>query len=65
MSHTTKNEQQYSEQETKRRLKSTLQGAFSGPPTPLKRIQKKSGESRAAKARSASAANVRTARPET
>jgi hypothetical protein len=29
-----------------RRLKAILRGAFSGPPTPLKDIPKKSGESR-------------------
>jgi hypothetical protein len=38
---------QYSEQETQRRLDAVLRGAFSGPPTPLKNIPKKSGESRA------------------
>jgi len=52
-------------QETQQRLRNILQGAFSGPPTPLKRIPKKSGESRAIKGRGASGANVRSARPET
>jgi hypothetical protein len=52
-------------QETKQRLRKILQGAFSGPPTPLKRIPKKSGESRSIKVRSASGANARNARPET
>ena len=52
-------------QETQQRLRKILQGAFSGSPTPLKRIPKKSGESRTAKARSASGANARNAQPET
>jgi hypothetical protein len=52
---------QYSDKEAQRRLKSALRGAFSGPPTPLKRITKKNGESRA----SASGANARNAQPET
>jgi hypothetical protein len=37
---------QYSAEETKKRLQKTLQGAFSGPPTPLKDIPTQSGESR-------------------
>jgi hypothetical protein len=53
------------EQEIQRRLRKTLQGAFSGPPTPLKHIPKKSGESRVIKARSASGATARNAQPET
>jgi hypothetical protein len=32
--------------ETNQRLQKVLQGAFSGPPTPLKKIPKKNGESR-------------------
>lgn len=32
--------------ETEQRLQKILQGAFAGPPTPLKDIPKKSGESR-------------------
>jgi hypothetical protein len=60
-----KQDDQYSDKEAARRLKSALSGAFSGPPTPLKRIPKKSGESRAIKARSASGASARNAQPET
>jgi hypothetical protein len=60
-----KSDDQYSDKEAMRRLKSALSGAFSGPPTPLKHIPKKSGESRATKARSASGANARNAQPET
>jgi len=37
---------QYSPQETKQRLQKMLQGAFAGPPTPLKDIPKRDGESR-------------------
>lgn len=37
----------YGAEETEPRLQKILQGAFSGPPTPLKRIPKKNGESRA------------------
>jgi len=33
--------------DTKTRLQKILAGAFSGPPTPLKAIPKKNGESRA------------------
>jgi hypothetical protein len=54
-----------SQSETKERLQKILQGAFSGPPTPLKHIPKKTGESRAPKVRSASGANARNAQPET
>jgi hypothetical protein len=54
-----------SQSETKGRLQKILQGAFNGPPTPLKHIPKKSGESRAIKGRNASGANARTAQPET
>jgi hypothetical protein len=35
--------------ETEKRLRKILEGAFSGPPTPLKAIPKKNGESRAVK----------------
>jgi hypothetical protein len=35
--------------ETEQRLQKILQGAFSGPPTPLKDIPTRSGESRASK----------------
>jgi hypothetical protein len=34
--------------EVQQRLQKILQGAFSGPPTPLKDIPKRNGESRAA-----------------
>jgi hypothetical protein len=33
-------------EETKRRMQKVLQGAFSGPPTPLKDIPTREGESR-------------------
>jgi hypothetical protein len=33
--------------ETQQRLQAALRGAFSGPPTPLKDIPKRNGESRA------------------
>jgi hypothetical protein len=36
----------FSDAETERRMQSLLQGAFSGPPTPLKDIPKRDGESR-------------------
>jgi len=35
-----KSEGEYSEKETKRRMKAALQGAFSTPPKPLKSIKK-------------------------
>jgi hypothetical protein len=38
---------QYSAEETEQRLQKMLQGAFSGPPTPLKDIPTRTGESRA------------------
>jgi len=60
-----KPDEKFSDEEAQQRLKSALHGAFSGPPTPLKHIPKKSGESRAIKARSASGANARNAQPET
>ena len=56
----------YSEAEIQDRLRRTLAGAFSGPPTPLKAIPKRSGESRrlAKKAASsAAAANGKSGRP--
>jgi hypothetical protein len=52
---------QHSEQETQRRMGAILRGVFSGPPTPLKDIPKKNGESRASKAGNASGANAKTA----
>jgi hypothetical protein len=42
-----KNGDQYSAKETEQRLQKTLQGAFRGPPTPLKDIPTRTGESRA------------------
>jgi len=42
-------EQKHNEQEAQRRLDAILQGAFSGPPMPLKDIPKRNGESRAPK----------------
>jgi hypothetical protein len=44
------------------RLRRLLDAAFSGPPTPLKNIPKKSGKSRAIRGGAASAANARTAK---
>ena len=43
----TKREEQYSPGDTDQRLGKILRGAFDGPPTPLKDIPKRSGESRA------------------
>jgi hypothetical protein len=43
---TTQSDGQYSAKETARRVKAAVQGAFAGPPTPLKDIPKKNGESR-------------------
>jgi hypothetical protein len=40
---------QYGTKETEQRLQKILQGAFSGPPTPLKGIPKMNGESRSLK----------------
>lgn len=37
---------QYSFEETQRRLRKIMQGAFDGPPTPLKDIPTRNGESR-------------------
>jgi hypothetical protein len=42
---------QFGKKETEQRLKAILRGAFAGPPTPLKDIPKKNGESRAKKRR--------------
>ena len=53
----------YSEKETEERLRKALAGAFRGPPTPLKDIPKRGGESRKVKAASASAATSKSARP--
>jgi hypothetical protein len=38
--------QQYSPEETERRLRAILKGATKGPPTPLKAIPRKRAESR-------------------
>jgi hypothetical protein len=45
----TKSNDQYSAEETQQRLQKILQGAFSGPPTPLKDIPTQTGESRSLK----------------
>lgn len=37
---------EYTPQQTEQRLQKMLQGAFAGPPTPLKDIPKRDGESR-------------------
>ena len=37
---------QHTKEETEQRLQKILQGAFSGPPTPLKAIPKRNGEFR-------------------
>lgn len=55
----------YDNKETAQRLGAALRGAFSGPPTPLKDIPKKSGEFRATRAGSASGATAKTAQPRT
>lgn len=39
----------HSDEETVQRLQKALQGAFSGPPTPLKDIPTRNGESRSLK----------------
>jgi hypothetical protein len=41
----------FSKKETEQRIKAAVQGAFAGPPTPLKDIPKKNGESRLLKGR--------------
>jgi hypothetical protein len=46
---TTMAEEQYGTDETEQRLQNILQGAFAGPPTPLKDIPPKAGVSRAAR----------------
>jgi hypothetical protein len=40
------NDIRFSEEETEQRLQKVLRGAFSGPPTPLKDIPTREGESR-------------------
>jgi hypothetical protein len=51
--------------ETKDRMQAILQGAFSGPPTPLKDIPKKSGQLRAVRRGSASSASAKSGRQQT
>ena len=41
-----KDKDQFSQIEAQKRLDAVLSGAFSGPPTPLKDIPKRDGESR-------------------
>jgi hypothetical protein len=53
------------QKEQEQRLQKILQGAFSGPATPLKDIPKKTGESRAAKAGASSTASARSGPPRT
>jgi hypothetical protein len=51
-------------EETKQRLQKALRGAFSGPPTPLKDIPTRYGESRKMhRSSGASSASVKTAKP--
>jgi len=45
-----KDSDQYSPEETERRLRKLMRGAFAGPPTQLKNIPKRNGESRRAAA---------------
>ena len=51
--------------ETDQRLRAILKGAFAGPPTPLKAIPKRNGESRSAAKVSVrvSAASAKNGRP--
>jgi len=54
----------YSDDETEQRLQKALRGAFNGPPTPLKDIPTRHGESRKLRrisAGGASSANAKTA----
>jgi hypothetical protein len=51
-----------SKKDTNQRLQKILQGAFSGPPTPLKDIPIRTGESRAVRSAVASAASAKTAK---
>jgi hypothetical protein len=58
------NDDQYSDEEIQRRLDTSLRGAFSGPPTPLKDIPTRVGESRKKRRTSgASSASARTVSP--
>jgi hypothetical protein len=56
------NDDQFRPEEIEQRLKKVLRGAFAGPPTPLKDIPKKTGESRVVRRGAASAASARTAK---
>lgn len=42
-----KTDNEFDSKETQRREREILRGAFGGPPTPLKNIPKRNGESRA------------------
>jgi hypothetical protein len=42
----TRQDDQYSDEETARRLRRVLEGAFAGPPTPLKDVPTRSGKRR-------------------
>ena len=55
----TMDDDQRSPEETEQRLQKLLEGAFSGPPKPLKAIPKRNGESRAAARRSPAPAKKR------
>jgi hypothetical protein len=60
----TNNDEQFSAEETEQRLQKTLRAAFSGPPTPLKDIPTRYGESRKmrrVKTSGASSATAKTA----
>lgn len=61
-----RDQDQFGAGETTQRLRAVLRGAFEGPPTPLKDIPKRSGESRAVRQkqpRRAKRASAKTARP--
>ena len=47
------NNDQYSKEETEQRLRKILEGAFGGPPTPLKDIPTRTGEKRKSAAKKA------------
>jgi len=55
----------YSAEETEQRLRKIMRGAFAGPPTPLKDIPTRAGESRqsARKKSRVSAATAKSERP--
>jgi hypothetical protein len=59
-----KEQNRFSDSEVKERLQKTLHGAFSGPPTPLKDIPTREGESRKKRGVSgASSANAKNVSP--